>query len=140
MGIEADNKEGVVTVVSVPTKQPCMHCTEPMFNTYSRLCSAHLDMLIELQRQQHEIVLEIEKIRHKYIIFDGPLPIDYEDCGRWRSYEVQDACGETEEEFLNNVSISEIDQDGGEIRTYGYDDAGSAVQNCIDKLAGLKRE
>lgn len=66
----------------------------------------------------------------KYQI-EGDLGISYQDAGPWRSYEAEGA-GDTIESFLDSLTIIEIDQDGGELNCYGYNDAPNAVQNVID--------
>lgn len=54
------------------------------------------------------------------------LDIDYRDDGPWRSYELT-THGETVEQASDNASITEVDQDGGEIKTTGLDD-------CTDQV------
>ncbi len=70
----------------------------------------------------------------KTFIQDGDLGISYQDEGPWRSYEVVDCCGETPQDAVENLTVSEIDQDGGELDCYGFDDAPYEVQNKILKL------
>lgn len=58
------------------------------------------------------------------------LGIDYRDSGPWRNYELS-TDGKTIEECIDNASISEIDQDGGELATYGYEEASHEVAFAV---------
>lgn len=58
------------------------------------------------------------------------LGVDYQDAGPWRSYSL-DTYGETFEEMMYNATISEVDQDGGELRCYGIDRAYSKVFEAV---------
>jgi hypothetical protein len=75
----------------------------------------------------------------KYQIKDGDLGIEYADHGPWRSYEISEASGLTKDELLNNLTVSEVDQDGGELRCYGYHDAPFEVQQVILKRIQVKQ-
>lgn len=54
------------------------------------------------------------------------LSISYADSGRWRSFELSTS-GTSFDDCSENGSISEIDQDGGEIRTYPLSEAYNGV-------------
>lgn len=71
----------------------------------------------------------------KYSI-NGDVGVDYEDCGQWRSYDA-DGNGDTIQEFLDSITIAEVDQDGGEINCYSFYDAGYAIQKQICNLVGI---
>lgn len=68
------------------------------------------------------------------------MDIDYQDAGPWRSYEMT-ATGDTFEEMCEDATITEVDQDGGEIASYSISDASTKVvkrgeamiMNCIEK-------
>jgi len=74
---------------------------------------------------------------YRYFIPDGDLGVPFEDSGRWRSYEISGAAANSVKEFLDGISISEVDQDGGEIDTYGFDDAPGPVTAAILNAAAL---
>jgi hypothetical protein len=61
------------------------------------------------------------------------LNIDYRDEGPWRSYSLY-TFGDTFSEMLMNAAITEVDQDGGELSTYGLSDAPSDVQERVEQL------
>lgn len=72
----------------------------------------------------------------KYNI-DTDLGIDYRDSGRWRSYQLY-ASGNSEAELMEDATISEIDQDGGDLATYGLEDASNEVHAaCIREIARI---
>lgn len=73
----------------------------------------------------------------KSFIQDGDLGISYNDCGPWRSYDIADCYGNDPLDAINNCTIAEIDQDGGELNCYGFDDAPTKVQNTILQLLGI---
>lgn len=83
----------------------------------------------------------MDKKTWKYQIPDGTdLGVEWADEGQWRSFQVTEAHGDTVGEFLENIGICEIDQDGGELDAYGYLDAGADVQKAILAMVGLKWE
>jgi hypothetical protein len=61
------------------------------------------------------------------IRIEQDMDISYQDAGPWRSYHL-DTYGNSVEELCENATIAEIDQDGGELDCYGYDDAWGEVQ------------
>lgn len=73
-------------------------------------------------------------------IDDLELGISYQDAGPWRSYHLT-AIGGTIEEAIEDASISEIDQDGGELCTYALEDAPEDVykrsEEVIKRKAGV---
>lgn len=65
------------------------------------------------------------------IQIDGyDLDVEWRDSGKWRSYELT-THGDTVQQAIDNAAISEVDQDGGEIDTYGFDDASNEVQKAV---------
>ncbi len=77
-------------------------------------------------------------------IQDFNLGVDWQDAGPWRSFHL-DTHGETKEELLANATISEVDQDGGELHCYGTEDCCAEVYDAVLKyvehsvgLAALK--
>lgn len=73
-----------------------------------------------------------------YNLPDGDLGIEYADDGMWRSYEILNAFGNNREEFLTNLIITEIGQDGDELDCYGYSDAPSDVIETINHYLAKK--
>ena len=75
------------------------------------------------------------------VIEDVELGVPYEDEGQWRSYHFSTE-GRTLEQLEENGSISEIDQDGGEIRNYPmgegthqvYMAAMNAIRSHVEEL------
>jgi len=63
----------------------------------------------------------------KYSIQYQDLGIDYRDVPPWRNYELN-AEGDTLDEILGDIEISENDQDGGVLNSYDLDDAPTDVQ------------
>lgn len=121
---------------------PCLvkDCGKPANNFARNLCDEHAAEVRETRRLSDAKRLATERAKWRYFIPDGDLGVLHEDEGRWRSYDIVDAYGNTPEEFLENLSVSEVDQDGGEIDTYGYSDAPGKVQWAIDQAGGLHRE
>lgn len=83
---------------------------------------------------------DFEKIMGQKLIYttykfniDEDLGIMYQDSGPWRSYQLT-ASGNTFEELLEDATISEVDQDGGELNCYGLDDADTEVERETIKL------
>lgn len=65
------------------------------------------------------------------------LPIDYQDAGPWRSYELE-TYGYDYAELLDNASISAIDQDGGELYTNSFDAVETEIQDAVERI--IKQE
>jgi hypothetical protein len=61
------------------------------------------------------------------------LATEHRDCGPWRSYELL-AAGDTLEELLADATITEIDQDGGEIKSYGLDYGNEATDEAYELI------
>jgi len=68
----------------------------------------------------------------KYYI-DKELGIDWQDAGPWRSFHLT-ASGCSEKELVEDATIAEIDQDGGELDCYGLDDCGTEVYETVMDL------
>lgn len=87
---------------------------------------------VEVGRKSKEWFDEVKakrtefKSKYKCIISTEEMGIDYADSGRWRSYEL-DTHGNSMDECEENASVSETDQDGGEIDIYSLKDASSEV-------------
>lgn len=69
---------------------------------------------------------------------DTDLGVSYQDIGPWRSYQLT-AYGDSFNELLEDASISEIDQDGGELAgPYPLEDATNEVHEiAIQYLTDL---
>lgn len=65
----------------------------------------------------------------KYNI-DTDLNVDYRDSGRFRSYQLS-AAGDSLEDLLEDITIAEVDQDGGELDCYGIEEASRDVQKAV---------
>lgn len=61
------------------------------------------------------------------------LGVEYQDEGPWRSYELN-TNGTTIVSLELNATISEVDQDGGELRSYDLNEAPKAVQAAALKV------
>lgn len=62
-----------------------------------------------------------------FVIDDKEMGIIHQDAGPWRSYHLT-CSGNSMPEMLQDVSITEVDQDGGDIATYGLEDACEEVR------------
>jgi hypothetical protein len=60
------------------------------------------------------------------------LGVDWQDAGPWRSFDLT-THGETLEEMRANAAISEVDQDGGELCTYGLEECSSDVERAVER-------
>lgn len=72
--------------------------------------------------------------------FDGvDMGISYQDAGPWRSYELT-SFGNTFAHLIENATVTELDHDGGEIRSYGLIEApGNVAERAcqmIDQITG----
>lgn len=67
------------------------------------------------------------------ITIDEDLGIEWRDAGPFRSFNLS-AQGETLSEMLEDATISEIDQDGGELDCYGLEDAPKDVEDAAFNL------
>ena len=114
----------------------CSKCLKPANNGTRTLCNEHADVLRENIKAEEDARIETVRKEFKYYI------PDYTDVGEgdrssWTGFQVVDAKAKTIKEFLENLSISEIDQDGGEIECISFDDAPMLVQSAILRLVGL---
>ena len=66
------------------------------------------------------------------IEIDCDTEVEWCDDGPWRNYQLE-ASGDTLEQVLKSAQITEIDQDGGDLATYGLEEAPQDVE-----LAGKK--
>lgn len=75
------------------------------------------------------------------ITIDKDLGIEWRDSGVWRSYRLT-SNGECSDELLANATVEELDQDGGSLNCYGYEDASgevaTAVEKAIDHALGVE--
>lgn len=67
----------------------------------------------------------------KYSI-DSDLGVNWQDAGQWRCYQIY-SIGDSLKELYEEATISEIDQDGGEIDTYGLNECDSEVYTAAIK-------
>ena len=114
----------------------CQKCSEPANNVTMTLCNAHIDELRKNELARHTARIAAIKLEYPYYI------PDYTDVGEgdrryFTSFQVTDAKAKTVNDFLENIIISEIDQDGGEVDCITFDDAPLLVQAAILRLAGL---
>ena len=65
----------------------------------------------------------------KYTI-DTDLGIEYADTPPWRSYHLT-ASGNTIDDLYNDITVSEVDQDGGDIDCYGIEYCSSEVLAAV---------
>lgn len=70
--------------------------------------------------------------------FDGDSGYEHRDAGPWRSYEIS-FYGDTLEECLEEATITEIDQDGGELDCYGYEHAPFDAEKFIKEKIECKK-
>jgi hypothetical protein len=68
----------------------------------------------------------------KYYI-ETEIGIDFADAGPWRSYHL-DACGDSFQELVDSATVSEIDQDGGELDCYELRQASSEIETAVLRL------
>lgn len=61
------------------------------------------------------------------------IGVHYQDEPPWRSYYLETS-GDTLIELIDNAQISEIDQDGDEIRTYELNEASNEVIKAAEKI------
>ena len=61
------------------------------------------------------------------------LEVDYQDAGPWRCYSFF-THGDTIEQLVENGTIAEIDQDGGEIDCYSLENAPNDVIEAAIQL------
>jgi len=66
------------------------------------------------------------------ITIDEDLGINFCDEGPWRSYHFYTS-GKTKAECMEDATISEIDQDGGELNCYGLEDCEHEVETSVMK-------
>ena len=68
----------------------------------------------------------------KYHI-DTEIGIDFADAGPWRSYHL-DTSGDSFNEMIQNATVSEIDQDGGELDCYELRQASDEIETACLRL------
>ncbi len=108
----------------------CVHCKAKSVNFGGDLCGYHLDELVAFNRKEQEERVKTIRTTHYYI----PDNTDIGEGDR----NAYDALGKTVKEFIDNLTISEVDQDGGDVDTIGFWDAPSDVQNTILDIAEIK--
>ncbi len=80
------------------------------------------------------------RAQYKYVLLSGDYGDDSDERG-WRSYTVHETvCANTLKEFFDAVTVSEVDQDGGDHACYGFEDAPAEVQAAICICAGISPE
>jgi len=61
------------------------------------------------------------------------LTYEWRDAGPWRSFYLE-TYGDTLSELFENATIEAIDQDGGALDCFGYDNAlNSGLERCIEQ-------
>lgn len=115
----------------------CIHCDQPANNGTMTLCNKHTDKLRKVSRLIERLRVVENKIRHKYYMEDDYLGVDYQDAGPWRSYHVSDAIGDSIKGVIEQLTVAEVDQDGGELDCYGFDDSPCEVQTEILRTLGI---
>ncbi len=85
----------------------------------------------EAEKSDQEMGFPAQR-RVKYNI-DQDLGIEYADEGPWRSYQFT-ASGDSLLELVEDAQISEVDQDGGDLRCYGLDEATEKMRELAEKL------
>lgn len=112
-------------------------CTEEANNVPLTLCNAHTDELrlsLDLAREALHRGLAAS---YRYYIRQGQIPgVEFQDVGRWRSYEVDQVVANSLTEAVEAITVSEVDQDGGDIDCYGFLDASYDIQVALAKLLG----
>jgi hypothetical protein len=112
-----------------------LNCKEKANNVPLTLCNKHTDEL--RQRAQAERVARQRALaaEYKYYIPRGEISgVEFADEGQWRSYEVDQVLSNSLSEAVEDLTISEVDQDGGEITCYGFVDAPYDVQTAVATL------
>lgn len=69
----------------------------------------------------------------KEIQIDEDLGVNYQDEGPWRSYQLT-THGSDLFDLLDNATIEEVDQDGGELNSYGINEASLEVYSAAQIL------
>jgi hypothetical protein len=65
---------------------------------------------------------------------DTTLDVQYRDIGPWRSYQLY-TTGDSLDEMIKNATVSEIDQDGGDLDTYELNDCTTKVElECLELI------
>lgn len=67
------------------------------------------------------------------------IGIDYADAGQWRSYGFE-TFGMNKKELLDNCTVFETDQDGGELNSYSLDKASNPVYDQVKRILQKKME
>ena len=117
--------------------ETCIKCNKEENNPFSHLCVDHINEL--KTKGMHDAALIYAKNRgeHPYFINDGDSFGEVEDSPRFLEYIVMDGYGKTEEEFIENVSIGEIDQDGEEHACHSFKECSDDIQNdLLDQAVG----
>lgn len=116
------------------------HCGKDAVNVTGDLCDEHLAEFKKQQEKKRWDDLATAKYLHRYYMPDSDLETEWRDAGPWRSYHVSECAAETLKEFFEELTISEIDQDGGDLDVYGYADAPRAVQLEILGMMGIDKK
>lgn len=61
------------------------------------------------------------------------IGVEYRGPGPWKNYALYSQ-GRTLDELIEEAAITEVDQDGGELRTYGIDDCCGEVEVSVLKI------
>ena len=71
-------------------------------------------------------------MKPKFLLDIDDLGVEYQDAGPWRDYSMQSE-GDSKDDLLSNAQISEIDQDGGELRNYSLSSIGGELARAGEK-------
>ncbi len=125
--------------MEVPMLGVCQYCGKPSV-CEGALCADHWEAARTARRDEAAARLTALRAEFRYYLPAGDLGVDFRDAGPWRSYDVDEVRAHTARDLLAEVSISEVDQDGGDLACYGFEDAPREVQDAILKAVGLTRE
>lgn len=117
-------------------------------SNYSRHKYFNSKTVASLYKMVHEMVWCILRYKDrsiylqyvpKYSIQINDIGLDYQDAGQWRSYSLETS-GDTYAELIHNATISETDQDGGEIDCYDLNYGNAACDISEALLINFKHE
>lgn len=118
--------------------EPCRVCGLPSNN--GAYCTPHIDSLREATIRKRADWLATMQATYKYFIPDDTV-FGEGDREYFTNYTVSGAQGNTIKEFLDGVTVSETDQDGGEVGDVcGFDEASGKLQLAILRYVGLTWE
>lgn len=69
----------------------------------------------------------------KFEVECSDIGVDYQDSPPWRSYSLS-ASGDTFNDLVERATITETDQDGGELNSYGISKASDEVRYAVLRI------